>query len=351
LIEEIARLHGYNRFANTLPAFSGSVVELPHASKERTVRRRLLAAGYTETVFSTFCSEKEAAIFAPQKRRSVPLGNPLSEEAGHLRPSLLPGMLAMLAHNLNHGVENVRLFEMGTVFSGTLERVAEQPALALGATGTLAASPHNAARALDFYDMKGAVEQMLAAFAAPVTFHAAAEDGGPLPAWLHPGRAARVAIAGATLGYFGQLAADEAAQRKLKQIVFAGEFDLQQLYGCALRQTTAQPLSRFPAVVRDFSFVFADSVRWEQIAGALAALNIAEMRAPQPMEIFRDAKGKAVPQGSYSLLVRVTFQSLERTLREDEIQSASEQVMDVLVRLGGVIRDGVNVIAPQRARQ
>jgi phenylalanyl-tRNA synthetase beta chain len=69
------------------------------------------------------------------------------------------------------------------------------------------------------------------------------------------------------------------------------------------------------------------------------------------MEIFRDAKGKAVPQGHYSLLVRTTFQSLERTLREDEVQTWSDQVMDALTRLGGVIRDGANTIAPQPARK
>ncbi len=351
LIEEIARLHGYNRFANTLPAFAGSVVELPTAAHERTVRGRLLAAGYTEAIASTFCSAADAERFAATGLGSIPLENPLSEEAGHLRPSLLPGMLAMLAHNLNHSVESVRLFEMGTVFSGTTERVVERPALALGATGTLMASAQSAARTFDFYDMKGALEQMLSAFAGALSFHSAAENGGPLPTWLHPGRAARVAVDGVTVGHFGQLASAEAAQRKLKQTVFVGELDLQRLFHCALRQPAVRALSRFPAVERDFSFVFADAVRWEQIAVALAALKIAEMREPQPMEIFRDAKGKAVPQGHYSLLVRTTFQSLERTLREDEVQTWSDQVMDALTRLGGVIRDGVNTIAPQPARK
>jgi len=336
LIEEIARLHGYNRFANTLPAFSGSVVELPNASKERTVRRKLLAAGYTETVFSSFCSAADAATFAPQ-HASVPLGNPLSEEAGHLRPSLLPGMLAMLAHNLNHGVDAVRIFEMGTVFSGTTDRVDERPSLAIGATGMVAASAHTSAREYSFYDMKGIVEELLAGFtAASFSFVPIEKDA----AWLHPGRAARMVLDGETLGYFGQIAEAESAQRKLKQPVFVGEIDLQRLFQQSLRLPAIQPLSRFPAVARDFSFVFADSMDWEQIATTLATCQIPEMRPAAALEIFRDVKGKTVPHGSYSLLLRVIFQSQERTLHEEEIQNWSEQVIAALTKMGGVLRSG-----------
>ena len=119
LIEEVARVYGYNRFANTLPAFGEGVRALPWAESEAAVRRTLLAAGFHEAIASTFCSAAEAALTAPQPGLVVPLGNPLSEEAGVLRPSLVPGMLAMIAGNLNRDVSDVRLFEVGTVFSGT----------------------------------------------------------------------------------------------------------------------------------------------------------------------------------------------------------------------------------------
>ncbi len=127
LIEEVARVYGYNRFANTLPAFGEGVRALPWAEKEAAVRRTLLAAGFHEAIASTFCSAAEAALTAPQPGLSVPLGNPLSEEAGVLRPSLVPGMLAMIAGNLHRDVSDVRLFELGTVFSGTTEKVEERP--------------------------------------------------------------------------------------------------------------------------------------------------------------------------------------------------------------------------------
>jgi phenylalanyl-tRNA synthetase beta chain len=339
LIEEIARLYGYNRFANTLPAFTGSVVELPNAAKERTVRAKLLAAGHTEAVSISFCSVTEAVTFAPLPGCAVPLGNPLSEEAGHLRPSLLPGMLAMLAYNLDHGVEDVRSFEMGTVFTGGVERVQERLSLAIGATGMVAASAHTPARVYSFYDMKGAIEGLLSAFAArSVYFDAFPADAALMPQWLRPGRATRIVVDGWTIGHFGQLAAEAAQRHKFKQEVFVGELDLERLFHQPLRQPVAQALSRFPAVVRDFSFIFADVVRWEQIDIALRSLNLAELRRVAPMEIFRDAKGTTVPQGSYSLLVRVVFQSQERTLREEEVQGWAEQVRARLTALGGILR-------------
>ena len=131
LIEEVARVYGYNRFQNTLPAFGEGVRALPWAEKEAQVRRTLLGAGFHEAIGSTFCSPAEAALTEPQPGLSVPLGNPLSEEAGVLRPSLVPGMLAMVAGNLNRDVNDVRLFEVGTVFSGSTEKVEERPVAGL----------------------------------------------------------------------------------------------------------------------------------------------------------------------------------------------------------------------------
>ena len=164
LIEEVARVYGFNRFANTLPAFGEGVRALPWAEKESAVRRTLLCAGFHEAIGSTFCSAAEGALTAPQPALVVPLGNPLSEEAGVLRPSLVPGMLAMVAGNLNRDVSDVRLFELGTVFSGTTEKVEERAALSFGAVGSLPEQGAlHADAAIEFHDVKGVVEQVLGA--------------------------------------------------------------------------------------------------------------------------------------------------------------------------------------------
>ena len=203
LIEEVARVYGYNRFANTLPAFGEGVRALPWAEKESEVRRTLLAAGFHEAIGSTFCSAAEAALTAPQPGLAVPLGNPLSEEAGVLRPSLVPAMLAMIAGNLHRDVSDVRLFELGTVFSGTTEKVDERPALSFGAVGTLPEQGAlHAARAIEFLDVKGVVEQVVGRFQSrAILFDRFPAEAGLTPEWLHPYRAARVVVDGMTAGW------------------------------------------------------------------------------------------------------------------------------------------------------
>src|SRR5579863_4833934 len=117
VIEEIARLHGYNKFENTLPAYSGAVVELPHATMDAAVRSRALALGYNEALSLTFISHADAESFSADRHPKVlELENPLSEEASVMRTSLVPGMLDMLARNLNRDVGDARLFEIGSVY-------------------------------------------------------------------------------------------------------------------------------------------------------------------------------------------------------------------------------------------
>jgi phenylalanyl-tRNA synthetase beta chain len=348
LIEEVARVYGYNRFANTLPAFSGAVVPLPTAASESAVRRTLLAAGYNEAIASTFCSAADAEVFAGRSGSVVPLGNPLSEEAGVLRPSLLPGMLAMLARNLNHGADNIRLFEIGTVFSGTpardtsIDHVEERPALAIGLTGSVPLSALYSAEDAPFFALKGIVESTLARFASSSLYFdslaapANAVDFPSLqPAWLHPHRGARVVLDGITLGWLGQLHPSQADPRKLRQPVYLAELALDRLFHAALRTPSTRELSRYPAVHRDFSFIFPDSVSWLRIADALDLATIPFLTAYAPKEIFRDPKGVTVPPGHVSILLRATFQSSDRTLVEDELQASARSIISALTGIGG----------------
>jgi phenylalanyl-tRNA synthetase beta chain len=334
LIEEIARVYGYNRFKNTLPTFAGSVVELLWAEKERTVRGTLLALGWNEAISSSFCSAADAARFVCEPGAFVALGNPLSEEAGMLRPSLLPGILDMLALNISRDVEGAALFEMGTVFSGGPERVDERPSLGFGATGTAFGS-----QLADFYDLKGLAETLLGKFAArSIYFDRFPADSGLMPAWLHPGRSARAVLDGATMGWFGQLHPAEAERRKLKQAVWIGELWLDRLYKQALRQPVIEELSRYQPVRRDFSVILPDAVLWARLAGAIEALAIPELRSFEAKEVLRDPKSKLVAAEHFSLLLRVVFQSHERTLREEEVQRWSQQVIAALEAQGGKLR-------------
>jgi phenylalanyl-tRNA synthetase beta chain len=340
VIEEIARLHGYDKFENTLPAYSGAVVELPHATMDATLRRRALALGYNEALSLTFISHADAEIFSAGTS-VLELENPLSEEASVMRTSMVPGMLTMLAWNLNRDVPEARLFEMGSVYQFVGGDRVEPRRACLGATATAVknslpvggaldvSKSEHAAAAEAFRGFKGDVENLLAAFAGEVRYEREAAE------YFHPGRSARALVNGAVVAQFGQIHPEIAAARKLRQHVFVAEFDLDELYKSGPRPVRFVPLGKYPAVERDFSFVFADEISFEQMREAVAVAGVAELREFRPAEIFR---GGSIAAGKYSILLRVKLQSEERTLRDEEIALWSGNIVAALTALGGVQR-------------
>ena len=329
LIEEIARVYGYNRFANTLPT-PGIVVAHPTARAQAAVHSRLLALGFSEALSSTFASAADSAFFAPAIP-AIALENPLSEEAANLRPSFLPGMVTMLAHNLNRDVLTARLFETGTAFTGSQAKVEESLSLSLGLTGDVPRTNLHNPQDAPFFELKGALESLLHLFATPaVTF-----APSPVPPAFEPGRSAAVLIGGTPIAHLGQLSATESARRKLRQPIFLAELDLAALLRYPLRHTIAQELSRFQAVERDFSFTFVDSVQWHQIASAIHTLAIPELRTLTPIELWRDSKKYP---GVYTTLVRTTFQSADRTLLQEDLSAWSSAIITALQALGGKLR-------------
>jgi phenylalanyl-tRNA synthetase beta chain len=340
LIEEIARLHGYDKFENTLPAYSGAVMELPNAAMDATLRTRALALGYNEAVSLTFISHADAERFASAS--VLELENPLSEEASVMRTSMAPGMLDMLAWNLNRYSENVRLFEMGRVYEMRGGERVEPARLCLGATsaavreslpvgGTLDVSKgEQAAAAEAFRSFKGDVENLLAPFAyRELSFDRETAE------YFHQGRSARALMDGTVVGQFGQIAEAVKAERKLRQDVFLAEIDMERLHAIGLRTVRFVPLGKYPAVERDFSFVFGDEVEFEAMRRAVTGLGVPELREFKPVEIFR---GGSIGVGKYSILLRAKLQSDEGTLRDEQIAAWSAQIVAALQELGGVQR-------------
>jgi phenylalanyl-tRNA synthetase beta chain len=340
VIEEIARTHGYDKFENTLPAYSGAVIELPNAAMDARLRERTLALGYNEAVSLTFISHADAESFSSAK--VLELENPLSEEASVMRTSLAPGMLDMLARNLNRGAGNVRLFELGRVYEMTGTERSEPARACLGATldavkaalplsGSLDVSQgDHAAAAEAFRGFKGDIENLLAPFAGDeLTFDRHTPD------YFHPGRSARAFLNGTPVAHFGQLSENVKAQRKLRQDVFLAEIDLEQLHSRGLRPVKFAPLAKYPAVERDFSFVFSDEVEFDAMRRAVEKLNLPALRSFLPVEIFR---GGSIGTGKYSILLRARLQSDAETLRDEQIAQWTAQIVEALKALGGVQR-------------
>jgi len=329
VLEELARIYGYNKFPNTLPSFTGAVRALPNEEKDARVRQTMLALGYDEAISITFISANDAKTFGGIE--PLALANPLSEEAGYMRNSLVPGLLDMIGYNLNRGTSDVRLFEAGEVFEKLGERHDEQGRLAFAATGNLEPySVHSGAEPANFFHLKGDIELLLAGFQ-----HGKVHFDDKTPEYFHPGRSARAVLDGETVARFGQLHPEVAAARKLRQDVFLAEVMLERLYKHALREPKYQRFSKFPAVGRDFSFFFDDAVTFERIHSAVESQGIAELQSFAPVEVYR---GEKVGAGKYSTLVHAEFQSQERTLRDDEVAHWSAQIVKALESLGGALR-------------
>jgi phenylalanyl-tRNA synthetase beta chain len=338
LLEEIARLHGYNRFANRLPAFSGAVVENPRAAKQAKVRSSLLALGYNEAVSLTFISHQDAEAFSSSP--VIELANPLSEEASLMRSSLVPGMLNMLAYNLNRGIYSVQLFEIGDVYQATGTGTAEHTRICIAATAAAlrcglpqgeVLERSKSDSELDLFRLfKGDIEILLRAFE-----HKALTFDSESAEYYQPGRSARVVMDGELVAQFGELHPEIAAGRKIREQVFIAEVLADKLFVHELRDVRYRPLPRFPAVERDFSFLFPDVVTFGKIKDAIDSLQISEFCSFVPVEIFR---GGSVTAGQYSMLLRAKFQSMERTLREDEVAEWASRIVDALKQFGGTQR-------------
>jgi len=329
LIEEVARIYGYLKIPSTLPSFAGAVVELPTAKKDARLRATLLALGYNESLSSTFISKDEAESFGHGK--VVKLANPLNEEAGYMRTSLVPGLLAQAAYNLNRGNTDVRLFESGHIFESAGESVNERLALTFLATGS-ASQPgvHGKSEPTTFFHAKGHVEEIVSLFESKsVTYDRA------VPSYFHPGRSARVLLDGREVARVGQIHPDVASARKLKQDVYLAEILIENLYAHELSAPHYSSIAKYPAVERDFSMLFPEGTEFEKMRALVAGLNIAQLQAFEPAEIFR---GGSLPKDRYSMLVRARFQSPERTLRDEEVSQWSQQIVAALETIGGTMR-------------
>ena len=340
LIEEIARLYGYNKFANTLPSYSGEVVDAPDSAKSQSLRTGALAVGYNEAVSLTFISHEDAERFS--SARLLELENPQSEEASVMRSTLVPGMLDMLAWNLNRGADDVRLFELGETFELRGEEPAEPKRACLGATGVALKNALARSAALDaskgdraiaaemFRSFKGDVETLLSGFECGAIGY-----DRETAEYFRRGHSARALVNGVAVAQFGQIAADVAAARKIKHELYLAEIDLERLYALPLRQVRFKPLAKYPAVERDFSFVFADAVTFDKMEAAVRGLTLSELRGFRPVEVFR---GSAIGAGKYSILLRAALQSDDSTLREEQIADVSGKIVAALEKLGGAQR-------------
>jgi len=338
LIEEIARVYGLDKFPPRLPAARLGAARLPHYEAETRLRERLIGLGYREILTIPHVAEERDGLFRPEGVSPARLSNPLSEEADVLRSTGTVTMAAALEWNLNHGQRNARLFEIGRHYRLNGSESFETRALTIGATGEAREKGlYDAARDFSFADLKGDLDA-IGALAAGFTW----SDGGPN--WMHAARCGSIsAIAGdaiskTRLGVAGQLARRVAERLKLRQDVFLAELEIDAFYDAvkiAKNLRRYEPLPRYPGVERDFSVLLADGTKFSDVTKTIQSLGIGEIHSIEATDLFR---GKNVPAGKYSLLVRVMFQSREATLTDAQISDFSGRIVAALEKQLGAQR-------------
>lgn len=328
LVEEIARIYGYDNIPETLPARPPlSISENPRLFLERKIRQFLSGAGFSETV--TFSLISDSGL-DPQKdlRHAVQIVNPLQQGLHWMRPTLVTSLLNVIQKNVNAAAaESVAIFEISHVY--TMPAIHKHPeeecVCAIAMYGKKAAQTWlDAARPVTFYDLKGCVESVLRNVGCSEWCVAKAEKS-----YWTPGVAEEIRIWQTPVAGVGEVSARLLKQWDLKGPVFYAEIALEKLVTKIQRIRSFADWPKYPSTERDLSLVVKESVRSGDLMGEIHGLGQGLIREVVLFDLFR---GKRVPEGCKNLAFRVVYQSAERTLVSDEVQKLHDSIAQTLVQ-------------------
>jgi phenylalanyl-tRNA synthetase beta chain len=322
LLEELARVYGYNRLPVThihadlvIPAKPETVLS------PRALRRHLGASGYREAITYSFVDPKLQQLFDPELE-PVALSNPISADMAVMRTSLLPGLVTAVLRNTNRQQPRVRMFETGLRFLPGKSGLRQVPTLGIVVTGQrFAESWASAAEAADFFDLKGDLQSLLALTREPESFEFKAGQR----AALHPGQTAVITRNGHDCGYIGALHPTASAELGLNAALYVCEIDLESVL--ETRLPAFSELSKFPDVRRDLAVVVDKSVPAAELmenVRAVAGSYLTDLR------LFDVYEGKGIDPKRKSLALGLTFRDQSRTLGDEDVNLAVGQVIDLL---------------------
>jgi len=328
LVEEVARVHGYENIPETLPRAAAGVGALPpELAFEREVRHLLRGMGLSESVTSSLESpDAHDRLSLPEddpRRAAVSISNWKTVDRSRLRTTLLTSLLDVVSINKRRGVDDVSLFDTGRVYLARgADELPHQPQhLAIAVTGHMDGALWNVPQELarwDFFALKGIVENLLAAVVrTPARFAPEAEPP------LRPGRAAQVLVNGETIGSLGELRSEVRDTYDLPDPVFLAELDLDALRKHAADTPQYQPVSRFPAVTRDVAFLVPGDLPAEK---AESVIRDAAGDHLESLTLFDAFEGKPLPAGQRNLAFSLAFRRPDRTLTDDEVDAAMDRI-------------------------
>jgi phenylalanyl-tRNA synthetase beta chain len=331
LVEEVARHTGYDKIGSELPPANVSGEYQPSEMKQRSLRRALNAFGFDEAINFSFIQQESRFELIPtltgHENDQPQLANPIIEDAAWMRSTLLPGLLDSVRHNFNHGLRDVKLFEIGRIFS--ISKAGELPdetlALAVVATGgAIEEDRAQAEREIDFFDLKGALESAVDWMnLSALKF---------LPAsvrHLRAGQSATIKSGDDTaIGTIGRLAENLASSYKFRQPVYLLELDLQKLLSGPAKSIQYAPLPRYPSVMRDISLLVDRKVALDEIFAAVNNEQLADCRSVKLVGTF---EGGNIQSSKRSVTLRLEYRSDERTLRDEDVEAYHSRLTSTLL--------------------
>jgi len=331
LIEELARVFGYDQIPNHRPRAAFAMLPVPDARVDiNDVRQSLLRRGYQEVITYSFVDPKLQQLLDPA-RAPIALANPIASDMSVMRTGLWPGMVKTLLHNLNRQQDRIRIFESGLRFIQNAGATQQDTVIGGLVYGAVEPEQWGAQkRAADFFDVKADVVELLQLAGATPGFDFTRAEH---PA-LHPGRSAAITRAGKIVGWIGELHPSVVQQLDLPVAPHVFEIEYAAVTVAAARRF--REISRFPSIRRDIAVVLGESVAYSVVEQCIRAA------APElltHLQLFDVYKGKGIESGSKSLALGLTFQTLERTLSDGNVDTALQKILTALgQQLGAKLR-------------
>ncbi len=333
LIEEIARLYGYEKIPSTIPV--AEIGGRPPERLERLSTRAkdlLIGLSLYEVINYSFISPRFIKILAlpgdDPRRRVVPLANPLSEEQSVMRTTLIPGLIQTAQVNIFREAPNIRVFELGRVFFARQGELLPEERLHLAGLLAGLARPetcHEKPRRVDFFDLKGILESFLDHIGAQgVRFKPQA--GEP---FLRQAVSARIMVADQDLGFLGELRPDILEKYDLRGPLFVFEIDFEHLVDLVSEKKTYRALPKFPATIRDLAMILDDAIPAEEVLSFVKAQEVPYLEKVSIFDVYR---GKPIPEGQKSLTLRFVYRAKERTLTDEEVNEIQARISQKILK-------------------
>ncbi|GJL77634.1 MAG: phenylalanine--tRNA ligase beta subunit [Nitrospinaceae bacterium] len=339
VIEEIARLHGFGNVEVVHPAAEILPVQVSRRRQAiQTVKTTLCHLGYSEVINYSFIDSKSADSFRPAfeaaQVESIGVSNPLSKEWAAMRTSLIPGLLGNAARNLSKGQKPVKIFELGDIYFHQDDQKSAREITCFSALAVGAYEPSvwkEQTKGYDFFDLKGDLETVLNQLKLSVEFYSS-----PNP-FLTPGKSVDCFIAGKKIGYLGEVSSRLIREWDIGRSTYVIEFDFEGIVEALPGRPRFEPIPKFPETYRDISLLVDEGIPSKEVYDLIQKTSAPLIRR---VDLYDTFEGKKIEKGKKSLTFSLAFQSMEKTLTDDEVNPVFDEIVRALSeKLGAKLRE------------